>query len=94
VEPQAGWFGLTVEELPRTMRISGLSGVLVTAVDPEGMAAEDGIQRSDIIISINQKKVTGLADYASSMKEAERKGSVALLIKRGDANIYFALKIR
>jgi serine protease Do len=93
-EPQTGWFGLTVEELPANMRMSGLSGVIVTAVDPEGMAAESGIQRGDIIISVNQKKVAGLADYARAMKEAERKGSVALLIKRGDANIYFALKIR
>jgi S1-C subfamily serine protease len=94
VEPQAGWFGLTVEELPRNMRISGLNGVLVTAVDPEGMAAESGIQRGDVIISVNQKKVAGLADYAKAMKDAERMGSVALLVKRGNANIYFALKIR
>jgi serine protease Do len=94
VEPQAGWFGLTVEELPRNMRISGLSGVLVTAVDPGGMAAEAGIQQGDIIISVNQKKVANLAQYAGAMKEAERKGSVALLVKRGDANIYFALKIK
>jgi len=94
VEPQAGWFGLTVEELPRNMRISGLSGVLVTAVDSGGMAAEAGIQQGDIIISVNQRKVANLAQYAGAMKEAERKGSVALLIKRGDANIYFALKIK
>jgi serine protease Do len=94
VEPQAGWFGLTVEELPRNMRISGLSGVLVTAVDSGGMAAEAGIQQGDIIISVNQKKVANLAQYAGAMKEAERKGSVALLVKRGDANIYFALKIK
>ena len=93
-EPQTGWFGLTVEELPANMRMSGLKGVMVTAVDPEGIAAESGIQRGDIIISVNQKKVPGLADYARAMKEAERKGSVALLVKRGDANIYFALKIR
>jgi Do/DeqQ family serine protease len=93
-EPQTGWFGLTVEELPANMRISGLKGVMVTAVDPEGIAAESGIQRGDIIISVNQKKVPGLADYARAMKEAERKGSVALLVKRGDANIYFALRIR
>jgi len=94
VEPQAGWFGLTVEELPRNMRISGLGGVLVTLVDPGGMAAEAGIQHGDIIISVNQKKVANLAQYAAAMKEAERKGSVALLVKRGDANIYFALKIK
>jgi serine protease Do len=94
VAPQAGWFGLTVEELPANMRIRDLSGVLVTAVDPGGVAAEAGIQRGDIIVSVNQKKVGNLVDYARAMKEAERKGSVALLVKRGDANIYFALKIR
>jgi S1-C subfamily serine protease len=94
IEPQTGWFGLTVEELPANMRLSGVKGVMVTAVDPEGTAAESGIQRGDIIISVNQKKVAGLADYARAMKEAEIKGSVALLVKRGDANIYFALRIR
>jgi Do/DeqQ family serine protease len=94
VEPQTGWFGLTVEELPANMRLRGIKGVMVTDVDPEGVAAESGIQRGDIIISVNQKKVAGLADYASAMKEAERRGSVALLVKRGEANIYFALRIR
>jgi serine protease Do len=67
---------------------------MVIAVDPEGMAAESGIQRGDIIISVNQKRVADLNEYAKAMKEAEIKGSVALLVKRGDANIYFALKIR
>jgi Do/DeqQ family serine protease len=94
IEPQTGWFGLTVEELPANMRLSGVKGVMVIAVDPEGMAAESGIQRGDIIISVNQKRVADLNEYAKAMKEAEIKGSVALLVKRGDANIYFALKIR
>jgi serine protease Do len=93
-QPQAGWLGMTVEELPRNMRISGLSGVLVTAVDPEGAAAETGIQRGDIIVSVNQRKIAGLTDYAKAMKDAEGLGSVALLIRRGDANIYFALRLR
>jgi serine protease Do len=93
-QPQAGWLGMTVEELPRNMRISGLNGVLVTAVDPEGAAAETGIQRGDIIVSVNQKRIANLSDYAKAMKDAERMGNVALLIRRGDANIYFALKIR
>ncbi len=93
-EPQTGWFGLTVEELPENMRMGGLSGVIVAAVDPEGVAAEAGIQRGDIIISINQNKIAGLKDYARVMKETQRKGSVAILVRRGAANIYFALKIR
>jgi Do/DeqQ family serine protease len=93
-ETQAGWFGLVVEELPRNMRMRGLTGILVSGVEPDGIAAEGGIQRGDIILSVNQKRVANLAEYASAMKEAERKGSVALLVKRGDASIYFALKIR
>jgi serine protease Do len=92
--PQAGWLGMTVEELPGNLRISGLRGVLITEVDPGGMAAETGIQRGDVIISVNQNKIAGLSDYARAMKEAERKGNVAILVKRGKANIYFALKIR
>ncbi|HEY6873621.1 MAG TPA: DegQ family serine endoprotease [Geobacteraceae bacterium] len=92
--PQSGWFGLTVEELPRNMRVSGLAGVIVAEVDPEGAAAEAGIQQGDLIVSVNQKRIANLADYARAMKEADRKGSVALLVKRGDNSIYFALKIR
>ncbi len=93
-EPQAGWFGLTVEDLPKNMRVRGLSGVLVTGLDPEGMAAEAGVQKGDVIVSVNQKKVSSLAEYGRAMSEAERKGSVALLVRRGDASIYFALKIK
>jgi len=93
-EPQAGWFGLMVEDLPRNMRMRGLAGVIVTEVDPAGVAAEAGIQQGDVIVSVNQKRVAGLADYSKAMKEAEQRGSVALLVKRGDTSMYFALKIR
>ena len=62
--------------------------------DPDGVAADAGIRQGDIIISVNRKKVAGLADYSRAMKEADQKGSVAILVKRGESSIYFALKIR
>ena len=93
-QPQMGWFGLTVEELPKSMRARGLSGVIATRLDPDGVAAEAGMQPGDIIIAANQKKITNLADYAKVMKEAEEYGSVALLVKRGGSSIYFALRNR
>ena len=93
-EPQAGWFGMKVEELPRNMRVGGLSGVIVAELAPEGEAAGVGLRQGDIIVSVNQKKIGGVIDYGKAMKDAERKGSVAFLVRRGEASIYFALKLR
>jgi len=93
-EPQSGWFGLTVEELPRSMRAAGLKGVVVTEVDPEGTAASSGIQRGDVIISVNQQRIANGAEYGKAIRDAEKRGSVALLVRRGDASIYFVLKLR
>jgi serine protease Do len=98
-KPRASGFpsdmlGMTLEELPQQMRARGLAGVIVTEVEPDGAAAEAGIRRGDVIVSVNRKKVNSLSDYGSAMKEAERTGSVALLVKRDGQSIYFAVKIR
>lgn len=90
----AGVLGLDVEELPRSKAQSGITGVIVSAVDPEGVTAGSGIQRGDIITSVNQKKIGSLPEYYSAMKDAEKRGSVALLVRRGDTSIYFAIKLR
>lgn len=86
--------GLTVEELPRELRQRGLQGVLVTDVGEGSLAAESGVQQADIIIAVNQKKIATVSDYAKAIKDAEAKGSVAFLVRRGNASIYFAMRIR
>jgi Do/DeqQ family serine protease len=91
-EPQpAIWLGMSVADLPREMRMKGFSGVIITGVDPEGVAAEAGLQQGDIIVSINRKKVANLVEYARLVAESTRKGSVVLLVNRGNASIYFVL---
>jgi serine protease Do len=74
--------------------VAGLSGVIVTGVEPESVAAESGIQRGDVILSVNQRRVTNLKEYGAAMKQAQQRGAVALLVKRGGQSIYFALKIK
>lgn len=93
-KPAASWLGIDVDELPRSRAQSGITGVIVTAVEPESSAAVSGIQRGDIITSLNQKKTTTLKEYETAMKDAEKRGSVALLVRRGNTSIYFALKLR
>jgi serine protease Do len=93
-EAGTGLVGLSVEDLPRDMRAGGLKGVIVTKLEAGSPAAESGIQRGDVIVSVNQKRIAGIKDYTREMKESERKGSVALLVRRGNASIYFAIRTR
>ncbi|ACH40389.1 periplasmic trypsin-like serine protease lipoprotein DegQ [Citrifermentans bemidjiense Bem] len=93
-EREAGALGLSVEELGAEMRSRGVTGVVVSDLEPGGIAEESGIQRGDIIVSVNQKKVRNLAEYQKAMADAGKRGAVALLVRRGSASIYFALKLR
>ena len=60
-------------------------GARVTAVDPASDAAEEGLQRGDLIMSVNRQAVSSPADVLSAVAAARRAGrtSVLLLVKRG-----------
>jgi serine protease Do len=66
--------------LPPTSR-----GVVITQVDPNSDANEKGLQRGDLIISVNQQPVTAPAQVQAAVAAAQRSGrsSVLLLVKRG-----------
>jgi len=60
-------------------------GVIITAVDPNGDAADEGLQRGDLILSVNNQPVTTPAQVIAGVDAARRAGraSVLLLVKRG-----------
>ena len=90
VSPASQTLGLTLQPLtPQIARAlnlpTGARGVVITAVDPASDAAEKGLQRGDLILSINRQAVTDPAQVAAAVGAARRAGrtSVLLLIKRG-----------
>ncbi len=68
--------------LPATVR-----GVVITSIDPGSDAAEKGLRRGDVIISVNRQAVTTPQQVLSAVDTARRAGrsSVLLLVKRGQA---------
>jgi serine protease Do len=60
-------------------------GVLITAVDPNANAAERGLQRGDLIVSVNNQPVTTPAQVVAVVEAARKAGrtSVLLLVQRG-----------
>jgi serine protease Do len=66
--------------LPATAR-----GVIITTVDPNADASEKGLQRGDLIESVNNQPVTSPAHVVAAVDAARKAGrsSVLLLVKRG-----------
>ncbi len=70
------------------------SGVMVVDVARGSAAADAGIRHGDVILSVNRKKISNSTEYQRIMQQAVRGSNVTLLVRRGDASIYFALRLR
>ncbi|MEO5773938.1 MAG: Do family serine endopeptidase [Sphingomicrobium sp.] len=90
VVPAQKALGLSLQPLtPALAKAAGLPatarGVIVTGIDPNSDAAEEGLQRGDLIISVNRQAVSNPAQVLAVVEAARKAGrsSVALLVKRG-----------
>ena len=86
--------GITVENVTaRTAQQLGLpattAGVVVTAVDPAGKAADSGLKRGDVIQEVNHKPVRNTADFESAMRNAT--DEALLLVNRQGNTMYLAV---
>jgi serine protease Do len=68
--------------LPATAR-----GVIVTSVEPSSDAADQGLQRGDLVVSVNNQLVTTPAQVVASVDAARKAGrtKVLLLVKRANS---------
>ena len=70
-------------------------GVVVVAVDPNGAAAEQGLQAGDVIERVDNKPVRKPADVGHAVQELGKSGrkSVALLINRQGTEEFVAVNL-
>ncbi|MBC8018133.1 MAG: PDZ domain-containing protein, partial [Verrucomicrobia bacterium] len=69
-------------------------GVVVVDVARGGTAAEAGIRRGDVIVSINRKKISSSGEYQRIIQQAGHGSNMMILVRRANASIYFALRIK
>ncbi len=74
---------------------SELDGVLITGVEGDSGAAEKGLRKGDVIVEVNQEKVSTPDAVAARIKDATKNGrrSVLLLINREGDLRFVALRI-
>jgi serine protease Do len=74
---------------------AGALGVVVTAVDPDGPAAEQGFQTGTVILDVGGKSVANVGDVRKALVDAKAQGKhqVLLRVKQGDAMRFVALPL-
>ncbi|HEX8938079.1 MAG TPA: Do family serine endopeptidase [Sphingomicrobium sp.] len=73
-------------ELGRAANLpSNARGVIITTIDPNSNAAEQGLQRGDLIVSVNNQPVSTPGQVIAAIDAARKAGrsSVLLLVQRG-----------
>src|SRR5215472_16137875 len=72
--------GMTVAPAGEVAR-SGHEGVVVTEVDPDGVASEHGLKSGDVILEVGGSKVASPEDMRKALGEAQKNGKHAVLMR-------------
>ncbi len=86
--------GLTLAPGSKASGSDGI-GVVVTAVDPNGVAADHGFQVGDVILDVGGKSVSNPADVRKQLTDARKEGKHTLLfrVKSGEGTRFVALPL-
>jgi serine protease Do len=83
-------------EARRSMELGDdVQGAMVTDVEPGSPAAEKGLQRGDVIIEVDHKKVTEPKTVSDAVREAAERGdeTILLLVKREGQERFVAVRL-
>jgi serine protease Do len=69
--------------------------MVVTGIDPTGVAADEGVELGDVILEVAGKSVKSLGEIQDRVRDARRDGkpSVLLRLKSGETTRFVALPI-
>ena len=89
--------GLTVknltDDLAERLGYKGLSGVVVTEVEPGSLAGFAGITTGSLIMEVDRQPVKNTKEFEKAVEKAVKEGQILLLINTGRYNRYVILKI-
>src|SRR5262249_25457296 len=81
-QPTGGVPHLGLQVAPaRDVDGAGNRGVVVTGVDPDGPAAEQGFQAGNVILDVGGKAVANAGDVRDALKEAQASGKHSVLMR-------------
>jgi len=81
-------------ELAGQYRLPRDSGVVISRVDPDGLAAESGLRTGDIILQVDNYDINTVKDFHQAIKKAEKKKLIRFLIQRRHSRIFVVMRMK
>src|SRR6266403_2163451 len=95
-QEDVGKFGLQVQEITKEvaerLRLSVQQGVIVTDVADNSLAAQQDVQREDIITEVDGKPITNVQSFREALTKADPKRGVLLYLDRKGSKTFAVLK--
>jgi len=87
--------GALTDEIRSQLNLNpNIKGVVILDVRPGSQANLHRLRKGDVILEVNQRRVTSLDDYRNAMKGLKAGDSVLLLVLREGRTMYVAFKLK
>ncbi len=92
------WIGITVqnmdESLARYLEVPGNKGIVIKTVEPKSPAKKAGMQESDIIVTIDNRKINSIDDYKSVTKSIAAGDTLQAMLWRNGKKLNVGIKTK
>lgn len=68
-------------------------GVVITNIDPDGLAAQAGLQAGTLIAGVNRTRVQSTDEFRTAIEEAVERGRLVLTVRRGRFHQYVPIPL-
>ncbi len=83
--------GELAEQLGYSDRVQG---VVISSVEADSLAEQNGLREGEVIERVNQTRVTNVEEFNAAMKSVDLEKGLLLLVRRGEATRFLAIKKR
>ncbi len=70
----------------------GLKGVVISSIDPRGVAAQAGIQRGDVIEEVNRQPVANVDEFNDALSRVPADESILFTVRRGGSSTFVVIE--